>query len=82
VYGEDTARVDYAVEASNSGLRGLAVSHGHGATASGAARMPVDRDVDHGYRPIRREELAEVMRRHTGRQITHSNVHTHTLWLR
>jgi hypothetical protein len=74
--------VDYAVEASNGGLRGPVVSHGHGATVSGAARMSVDRDVDHAHRPIRREELAEVMRRHAGRQITHSNVHTNTFWLR
>ena len=71
-----------AVEASNGGLRGLAVSHGHGATALGAASMTVDRDVDHSYRPIRRKELAEVMSRHTGRQITYRNVHANALWVR
>ena len=44
------------------------------------ARLPVDRDVDHAHRAIGREELAEVIRRHMGRQITHSNVHTSPLW--
>jgi hypothetical protein len=80
VDGEDPARVGRAVEACNSGLRGVAVSHRHGATALRAARMPVDRDVDHAHRSIGGEELAEVMRRHTGRQITHNNVHTSPFW--
>ena len=63
---EGPARECRAVEACHGGLRGLAVRHGHGAIALGAATHRVDHDVDDPHRPIRREELSEGMRRHTG----------------
>jgi hypothetical protein len=77
--GEDPAGVGRAMETGNSGLHGVTVRHRHEATALRAARLPVDRDVDHAHRSIGREELTEVMRRHIGRQITHSNVRTSPL---
>ena len=80
VDGEGPARECRAVKACNSGLRGLAVRHGHGAIALGTATQRVDHDVDDPHSPIRREELSEGRRRHTGRQITHRNVHARVLW--
>ena len=78
--GEGSARVCCAVEAGNGRLRGVARPPRHGATALGTVSSTVGHNMDHPSSPLRRAALAEVVRRHTGQEMTHSQVQARARW--
>jgi hypothetical protein len=72
---EGTALEVFAVEALNSGLRRTAVWHVDEPKAFGAAGVPVGNKINLVHRPIRLEELAQVMIGGGIRQIPYIDIH-------